>query len=404
MQQVTPEDRNGHKNALPQEKPTSNPHFIIDSAEDAADPDNKSPIFYTQEQDEDLDFHLPLDDFEELQIGQSSPFVSPFQNSATLQTIPHANAATHQSLRQAADVSSPPPPSSKKTGIHLSSVWKYLLIGCVVLITVVGSSLFVFAQPTTSPNPNPKKGAQTKATNTAPLPGSSRRAQGNAGDNNPPANQDNQNQQQGADALPPNQVPSTQQLTQLRWAQAGLSLGDAIEAQRTGTTFTDTEMSYDYRDIGSRTNHGGTLISSTFLLTPGGQVRFTHNDVRAINNNLYDAIHNGKRIQQFVNATSSLTSFQVVQIQGRSHKYAWVTISFQLFQSKIDPASGKRTEGLDLDPATGQPRVHHMIVGLLRVGPQNQGSDAPVGGTGWLVNIYELDGTVLPAIATSPTL
>ena len=77
---------------------------------------------------------------------------------------------------------------------------------------------------------------------------------------------------------------------------------------------------------------------------------------------------------------------------------------FALFQSTVDPASGKRTEHLELDPTTGQPIMHHMMVVLLRVPPQAQGANAPMGGTGWLINTYALDAMTPPAIATTPTL
>lgn len=99
-----------------------------------------------------------------------------------------------------------------------------------------------------------------------------------------------------------------------------------------------------------------------------------------------------------------LVKFQGEQIQGEAHQFAWVSVSFELFQSKIDPTTGKRVEGMELDPATGQPRVHQMAVVLLRVLPQSQGVNAPMGGTGWLVNVYALDATTLPPVATDPSL
>jgi hypothetical protein len=188
------------------------------------------------------------------------------------------------------------------------------------------------------------------------------------------------------------------------WTQAGLSQGDAIEALRTATTFTDREMSYDYRAIGTQTHHGGTLTASTFLLTPGGQVRFMQNDVRAINNTLYNKILNEQIIQQVVNAQPTLVQFQSVQVQGQSHLFAWVHVSFAFFRSTRDPASGHRMEGLDTDPTTGQPRRHTMTVVLVWTPLQNQGSNAPMGGTGWLVNVYSLDATTLPPIATDPSV
>jgi hypothetical protein len=67
---------------------------------------------------------------------------------------------------------------------------------------------------------------------------------------------------------------------------------------------------YDYRNIGTLAVHSGTLTDSTFLLTPGGKIRFVQNDVRMINNVLYTKISNGKIIQQVVNAQASLVQFQ----------------------------------------------------------------------------------------------
>ena len=223
----------------------------------------------------------------------------------------------------------------------------------------------------------------------------------------PPATAPAQQEQgtQGSGSSPSaGALPSTQLLNQIGWTNAGLTLGDAIEALRTGNTFTDREMSYDYRNIGAPTHHSGTLTGATFLLTPGGQIRFVHNDVRMINNALYNKIQAGKIIQQVVNAQPSLVRFKIGQVQGQQHKFAWINVAFELLQSKIDPASGKRIEQLQTDPATGQPLIHHMAVVLVRILPQSQGTNAPMGGTGWLVNTYELDTSALPAIAIDPYL
>ncbi|BCL79652.1 hypothetical protein ccbrp13_21170 [Ktedonobacteria bacterium brp13] len=181
-------------------------------------------------------------------------------------------------------------------------------------------------------------------------------------------------------------------------------MGDAIEALRTGSTFTDREMSYDYRNIGTPTHHSGTLTGATFLLTPGGQIRFSHYDVRAINNVLYDTILNGKIIQQVVNAQPSLVQFEIIQLQGQQYQFAWVNVAFGLFQSKIDAVSGTRTEQLELDPTTHQPLLHHLVVVLVRQSPQTQGAYAPMGGTGWLVDTYALDPNTLPFATATPLL
>jgi hypothetical protein len=194
-------------------------------------------------------------------------------------------------------------------------------------------------------------------------------------------------------------------VSQIGWTQAGLTQADAIEAVRTAATFTDREMSLDYRNIGTPQQHGGTLISSAFLLTAGGLIRFLRNDKRVINNVLYDQLSANHTIQQVVSTQApALAQFQTAKIQGKMHQFAWINVPFELFQSKRNPTTGQTTEGFERDAKTGQPLTHHLIVLLLRVPPQDQGTEAPMGGTGWLVNTYVLDTNALPTIATSPTL
>jgi hypothetical protein len=198
-------------------------------------------------------------------------------------------------------------------------------------------------------------------------------------------------------ATPPSDwVPSAQTLQQIGWTGAGLSTGDALEAERTAWTFTDREMSLDYRNAGTRAQHGGTFTAAVFLLTPNARTRFFQNDVRAINNMLFDRVQQQQLIQEVVYAAPRLVQFQV---QGQQ-EFAWVDVSFQLWQSQLDQQTGQRAEGLELDPATHGPRVHHMIVLLLRMTIGTQGANAPMGGTGWLVSTYALDpaGGSLPAI------
>src|SRR5258708_15677466 len=101
-------------------------------------------------------------------------------------------------------------------------------------------------------------------------------------------------------------------------------------------------------------------------------------------------------MREVVNAQRRVGQFEV---QGK-RQFAWVDVSFQLWRSQLDPQTGSRAEGLELDPATHGPRVHHMIVLLLRVTPGTQGTNAPMGGTGWLVSTYTLD----PAAASLPVL
>jgi hypothetical protein len=155
-------------------------------------------------------------------------------------------------------------------------------------------------------------------------------------------------------------------------------------------------MSLDYRNAGTQAQHGGTFTAAVFLLTPNARARFFQNDVRAINNALFDRVQQQQLIQEVVNAQPRIVQFEV---QGQQ-QFAWVDVSFQLWQSKLDQQSGQRTERLQLDQATNGPRIHHMIVLLLRVLPSTQGDNAPMGGTGWLVSTYALDATggSLPAV------
>lgn len=169
---------------------------------------------------------------------------------------------------------------------------------------------------------------------------------------------------------------------------AGLSRGDAAFAMRTAMTFTDREMSLDFRNMGTRAIHSGTLTAATFLLTPASRARFQQNDVRVINNVLFDRLTSEQMIQAVVDETPQLVRFQA---QGQQ-QFAWVEVSFHLWQSRLDPTHpGQRIEGLEADPASGQPQLHRMSVLLLRVAPGTQGATAPMGGTGWLVSNYGLD-------------
>jgi hypothetical protein len=180
------------------------------------------------------------------------------------------------------------------------------------------------------------------------------------------------------------------------WTAAGLTRADAIAALRTAVTFTDREMSLDYRNVGTRTRPGGTLTAAVFLLTPGGKARFQRND-RRMSPAFYDAVVGEQLIQEVVNAEPQLVALQV---RG-GQRFAQVTVQFWLWQMRRDPATGQLQQGLQTDPTTGQPVRHQMSVLLLRVPPAAQGPAAPMGGTGWLVSTYGLD---LPAGETLPLL
>ena len=180
------------------------------------------------------------------------------------------------------------------------------------------------------------------------------------------------------------------------WMSAGLTMGDAIEASRMAWAFTDSEEGIDFRNVGTEAEHGGTLTAATFLLTSGGKARFFQSDVRVTTNVLFDKVTTNQIIQAAVNPVPSLTAFAV---QG-GNQFAWADVSYELFQSQPDLNNpGQRIEGLEMDPTTNQPLIYHMSVLLVRVAPDMQSTDAPMGGTGWLVSNYGLDLQVPLAIA-----
>jgi hypothetical protein len=366
---------------------------------------NNPALFYTQE-DDDIELHLPTNDSFN---AQEAPFVLPFQSSTPIPTItPVKASATQGAMGQ--------PSSDGTIQKHSLRLLKFLLIGGVVFFTMIGGGILLFAQsaPTPKPAMQATKTTIKHPTTKSPIaPGVSTQKKTTAPSptgHPSPAPQPSQGTQNQGQTTPtanlptPDTVPSAQRLSDLGWTQAGLSASDAIEALRTATTFTDREMSYDYRAIGTLAHHSGTLTSAFFLFTPGGQTRFAQNDVRVINNVLYEKIAQGKIIHQVVNAQAALVQLQGITVQGQVHLCAWINVSFSLFQSKLDPANGKRIDGLLTNATTGQPNRYQMAVVLVWVAPQNQGPDAPMGGTGWLVNTYALDATSPPILETSPSI
>jgi hypothetical protein len=316
--------------------------------------------------------------------GWSAQFVVPFQQSMPLPAVnlQAARASTNQTGT----------PTQGRTPPRRFPLLKVALISTLMVLAVGFLALSVFAQPAhqlTTVAKKPSQGPTATHTTPAarPTPAGRRTPTPAVATATPQA--------------PPQSdwVPSAQTLQQLGWTGAGLSTGDALEAERTASTFTDREMSLDYRNAGTQAKHGGTFTAAVFLLTSNARVRFFQNDLRVINNMLFDRVQQQQLIQEVVNARPSLVQFQV---QGQQ-QFAWVDVSFQLWQSRLDPQTGSRAEGLEIDPVTHGPRVHHMIVLLLRVTPGTQGTNAPMGGTGWLVSTYALDptGGSLPAVIES---
>jgi len=313
--------------------------------------------------------------------GWSAQFVVPFQQSGPMPAVnpQTARASTNQTGT----------PAQRRTTQRRFPILKVALISSLIVLAMGFLALSVFAQPASHLTPLAKHPTQGPlVTHIAPTVRPTRTIQ-----NTPtPAMATAITQ-----ATPPSDwVPSALTLQQLGWTGAGLSTGDALEAERTAWTFTDREMSLDYRNVGTRAQHGSTFTAAVFLLTPNARARFFTNDVRAFNNVLFDRVQQQQLIQEVVNAQPRLVQFQV---QGQQ-EFAWVDVAFQLWQSQLDQQTGSRVEGPELDPATNRPRVHHMLVLLLHVIPSTQGANAPMGGTGWLVSTYALDpvGGILPAI------
>jgi hypothetical protein len=190
-----------------------------------------------------------------------------------------------------------------------------------------------------------------------------------------------------------NGVPPSQLLQQLRWTTAGLSVADAIQADRTAVTFTDREEGLVFNEPGTRT-------AAEFLLTQAAKSRFAQNDVRVSSDVLWNSVTDPARqlIQLAVDEQPTL----VKQMAVGQNQFAWVDVQFQLWQSQIDPQNpNQRIGALEVDPATGAPRMHHMVILLLQVAPGSLGANAPMGGTGWLVSNYMLDptnGTLPPVV------
>jgi len=180
-------------------------------------------------------------------------------------------------------------------------------------------------------------------------------------------------------------VPPDQLLQLLGWTTAGLSVADAIQADRTAVTFTDREEGLVFNEPATRT-------AAEFLLTQAARNRFAQNDVRVNSDALWNSVTDPARqlIQLAVNEQPTLVKQEA---QGQN-QFAWVDVQFELWQSHIDPQNpNQRTGGLEVDPATGTPRMHHMVILLLQVAPGSLGANAPMGATGWLVSNYMLDPT-----------
>jgi hypothetical protein len=175
------------------------------------------------------------------------------------------------------------------------------------------------------------------------------------------------------------------------WTQAGLSMEDVFAAEHTGYTFTEREEHIDFQSVGTQGNPGGTLTAAKFLLDPAAVARFNQNDRRS--SAAFFALVQQQQLEQSpINLLPQLVGFQV---QG-NNQFAWIQVSFQLY---IQHGVGNQG-ALDTDQATGQPRMHQMMVLLIHV--QKGTPNAAMGGIGWLVSSYALDQQGMLPIPANP--
>jgi hypothetical protein len=366
--QITPGDQQPGGNHATQQPPEAT---VVESTARPAD----QPPYYTKEEEQEEE---DWDDHNE-DGGLSTEFVSPFQRSDALPVVNSATAGTAVPGL---------PPAVGQPGPRRFPAMRVILVAIVVALVTSIFLMWVSAKPASPTHGNgsavPTAASTKNVPSARPTP-TPRTQQGKGPTPTPVATVT-------TGGTP--QIPTDQTLGQLGWTAAGLTAADAFQAERTGWTFTEREETLVFNEPGTRT-------AATFLLTPGARDRFAQTDVRASSNAFWNTVTDPQRqlIQFALNLQPSLVKFAT---QGQQ-RFAWVDIAFWRWQSRIAPNDqAQRTSGMELDPATNQPRVHHMIVLLLRVAPQSQGANAPMGGTGWLVSNYTLDpaaGTLLDRVA-----
>jgi hypothetical protein len=306
-------------------------------------------------EEEDLFF------LEDTELGTAAEaFAHPFQAS-------HPLSALASPARQTPSAESPPastPPPAPKRPRRRLSPWLLIAIVCVVL--VLGTLLFNALLPTTPPLQSVTATTASGYPLTPTVPPALATSPAMPTPSAPVA------------VPEPTWVP---QALPAGWTDAGLSTSDALEAEQIAVAFAEREMSLDYRNMGTRTTHGGTMTASTGLLTPNAMQRFLHNDLRMMNNTLFDLV---ARIQLVRVAMGSTPQLLLFSTQGQQ-QFAWVDVSFQYWISQVDAQTGQHSEGMELIAGTHLPRSHHLGVLLLRVAPTASQ------GIGWLVSNYALD-------------
>ena len=319
--------------------------------------------------------------FEEEQPDQADAFAVPFQFSGAMPMMTTADSSVQSSTSP--PLSTPSPTAGKpKTRVSLTMV--ALLVCAIMVIGLLVMNAFARSTP---PLQTSRHGAQP----VLQAPTGKKHQMAVKPPPVPTATQVSGTQNPMAFEWVPQHLP-------VGWTNAGLQQEDAIQAIRTAVAFNDREMSLDYRSVGTRTNHAGTFTAATFVMTNAARQRFVHNDVRESSNTLFDMVVTTKLVRLVVDPQPQLIAFAQIGQQ----QFAWIDVVFQLWQSQSDPQHPQqRIEGKDLNPATNQPRIHHMTVLLLRVPAQDAGTNPAMGGTGWLVSTYALDlpdGTTLDII------
>jgi len=313
---------------------------------------------------------------------ESGSFAGPFQRSSPLPVVPDPSAACAARLQEQPQAHAVITSDVQIARPSRRFPWLRLLVISLAVVVVLGALLVSLVQATPSTLYHPSSMTTQPSfhhTTTRGSPGPSTVATGRP----VPA------------PTPFDWVPQT---LPVGWLADGLTVSDALDAERTAFTFTDREMSLDFRSVGSRTQHGGTFTASMFLLTAAAKARFAQNDVRMSTNALFDSVQQRHLVQTVFNTRPTLIAFA----QQDQQQFALISVSFQLWQVQNGPQTGL-TAGQEIDPTTHLPRLHTLVVVLLRVAPGTQGTNAPMGGTGWLVSNYGLDmtvsqvGIVLPA-------
>ena len=309
--------------------------------------------------------------FEGEQLDLAESFVEPFQFSGDM---PMTTASATSSSQPSLNVPTPPvPPIQRKQKMRFSLTTIAIVI-CVIIVVglFAGNAL---GQTT------PALHMHREQTQTMPQKSVKKNEQAAKPTPSPKTTQTNGAQGQATIEWVPQQLPDG-------WTDAGFLQEDAIQAIRTAVAFNDREMSLDYRSVGTRNNHAGTFTAATFVMTVAARQRFVQNDVRESSNALFDMIVSTRQVRLVVDPQPKLVSFARMGQQ----EFAWVNVAFQLWRSQTDPNHPQqRIEGKELDPATHQPLIHHMMVLLLHVPAQDAGANPAMGGTGWLVSNYGLD-------------